>query len=127
MKKHLFLVLVSALCFPFVVWADEPCAELCIAPAKYDLGTIHRKDKRTLSFEYANKGDAPLVIVDVDVSCGCVVPEWSKEPLLPGQSAVMTVEFDPKTKMGTTINSIYIRSTAKNSLEVVRIYAVVKK
>ena len=37
-----------------------------------------------------------LVIHEVRHSCGCVVPQWQKEPLQKGESSILTIRFTPK-------------------------------
>ena len=42
------------------------------------------KDDGVRIFEFTNTGDAPLLIKDAKSSCGCTVPEWPKEAIMPG-------------------------------------------
>ncbi len=35
-----------------------------------------------------------LIINDVKTSCGCTVPEWSKEPIRPGRKGQITIKYD---------------------------------
>ncbi len=45
--------------------------------------------KRQVSI--TNVGKAPLILTDVKSSCGCTIPEWPKDPILPGKSAKLTI------------------------------------
>jgi MinD superfamily P-loop ATPase len=47
----------------------------------YDFGTVKEGDVVEGVFKVANKGKTDLVITDASASCGCTVPEWSKNPL----------------------------------------------
>ena len=38
-------------------------------------------------------GDEPLVIKNARGSCGCTVPTWPKEPILPGESSVIEIRY----------------------------------
>ncbi|MCG8573748.1 MAG: DUF1573 domain-containing protein [Flavobacteriales bacterium] len=38
----------------------------------------------TFTFWFENDGDAPLIISQVKSSCGCLVPYWPHEPIMPG-------------------------------------------
>ena len=69
----------------------------------------------SFDFFYVNKGDQPLIINDVKVTCGCTKPEWSKEPLLPGETATLKVTFDTKGKIGYQDRTLEVISNAKNS------------
>jgi len=49
---------------------------------------------RTVSF--TNTGNQPLVINSAKGSCGCTVPNFPKEPIMPGESNVIEVRYDTK-------------------------------
>ena len=61
--------------------------------AVVDLGDVHWKEIKTATFELKNTGENLLVIHDVDTSCGCVKVEYSKEPVRPGKTLVITVTY----------------------------------
>ncbi|MFO7723357.1 MAG: DUF1573 domain-containing protein [Bacteroidales bacterium] len=62
----------------------------------YDFGTIKKNADGTCTFHFANKGEGPLVITKVTASCGCTVPSYPKEPILPGQSSGVKVAYNTK-------------------------------
>jgi hypothetical protein len=39
-----------------------------------------------------------LIISNAKGSCGCTVPDWPREPIAPGKSSVIKVQFDSKNK-----------------------------
>lgn len=45
---------------------------------------------------FVNAGDEPLVVLKVAKSCECVQAKFSKKPVMPGDTAVLTVTFDPR-------------------------------
>ena len=47
------------------------------------------------SFSFTNSGNEPLKISNAKGSCGCTVPNWPKEPILPGESGKIDVVFRP--------------------------------
>lgn len=51
---------------------------------------------QTFLFHYRNAGDAPLVVSRVAPSCACVVADFSKDPLAPGDSATFTLRYTPQ-------------------------------
>ena len=51
---------------------------------KHDFGKLSLKKEAQISFQFTNPGNTPLVIFDVKTSCGCTVPEWTKNPVNPG-------------------------------------------
>jgi hypothetical protein len=52
------------------------------------------------TFEFTNVGAAPIIITNVESSCGCTTPEWSKQPILPNQTGFVKAIFDPKDRPG---------------------------
>jgi len=51
----------------------------------------HSEPLRTLKF--TNTGDEPLVITNAKGSCGCTVPTWPKEPIMPGESSDIEIRY----------------------------------
>jgi hypothetical protein len=63
---------------------------------EHDFGTIRESDgKASTVFTFVNKSDKPLLIKDVKTSCGCTTPEWTKEPVAPGQKGYIRATYDP--------------------------------
>ncbi len=52
------------------------------------------------TYSFKNIGKAPLLIKDCISSCGCTVPNFSKEPIAPGKSGSIELKFDSKNKEG---------------------------
>ena len=48
---------------------------------------------KTVDIEFANTGDAPLVLNGVNSCCGTVVTYWPREPVLPGEKEKIQVRF----------------------------------
>ena len=59
-----------------------------------DYGTIEKGADGLRIFEFTNTGDAPLIVSKVTSSCGCTVPKWSQEPILPGKTGEIQVKYD---------------------------------
>ncbi len=66
-------------------------AEITFEKLEHDYGKVVQGGDGVTQFKYTNTGKVPLVLSKVRSSCGCTVPSWSKEPLMPGQSASITV------------------------------------
>ena len=66
----------------------------------FDFGTITEGEVVAHTYTFTNTGDAPLVLSNAKGSCGCTIPAWPKEPIAPGETASMTVEFNSKGKFG---------------------------
>ena len=71
---------------------------------RWDFGTIQELDGPVShTFTGENRGDKPLVILDVVTSCGCTVPRFSKRPILPGEKTEITVTYDPRKPPGSLL------------------------
>jgi len=86
----------------------------------YDYGTIYQKADGNTFFVYTNKGKEPLILSRVKSSCGCTIPKWSRQPLLPGQSDTIKVKYDTK-RLGSFHKSITITSNATSPTIVLKI------
>jgi hypothetical protein len=63
-------------------------------------------------FEFTNTGNAPLQIQNVQPTCGCTTPEWSKEPVKPGAKGFIKATFNPEGRPGSFDKSINISTNA---------------
>ena len=80
----------------------------------HDFGTINEADGDvSCEFVVTNKGDAPLLLLKVASSCGCTVPDFSKEPIRPGQTAKITVTYHTKGRPGPFTKSIRVYDNSK--------------
>lgn len=66
----------------------------------HDFGEIAQGEKVSYSFKFTNSGKSDLIISSAKGSCGCTVPEYSKDPVPPGGSGKIDVVFDSKGKSG---------------------------
>ena len=65
---------------------------------EFDFGTINQGEVPKTSFTCYYYSDSILIFENVMPSCGCVVPTWQKTPINPGDSSILSVEFDSKGK-----------------------------
>lgn len=89
-------------------------AEITFDKLEHDYGEVKQNGNGVCEFTYTNTGSVPLVLSKVRSSCGCTVPKWSKEPLMPGQSASITVKYNTSS-VGPINKSITVESNAKTS------------
>lgn len=78
----------------------------------YDFGKITDGDKASHDFKFTNTGTSPLIISNASASCGCTVPDYPREPIAPGASAVIKVVFDSSGKVGMQNKQVIIESNA---------------
>jgi uncharacterized cupredoxin-like copper-binding protein len=60
----------------------------------HDFGTVDEGEVVTHVFKFTNVGEEPLIIQNARGSCGCTVPKYSDEPVQPGETGEITVNFN---------------------------------
>jgi len=100
--------------------------KLVFSKISYDFGKITEGEIVGTSFTFTNTGNSNLLILDASASCGCTVPKWSKEPVLPGGRGTLDVIFDSSGREGKQNKSISVRSNASDQDVVIFITAEVK-
>lgn len=58
-----------------------------------DYGTIQQHSEPLRTVKFKNEGTEPLVIKNARGSCGCTVPQWQREPIMPGEESVIEVRY----------------------------------
>ena len=75
----------------------------------------------TCTFTFTNTGDKPLIINQAVASCGCTVPEYTKDPIQPGDKGTIKVTYNGTGKFpGHFKKSITVRTNGK--VEMTRLY-----
>ncbi|GGG31501.1 hypothetical protein GCM10011344_35490 [Dokdonia pacifica] len=92
--------------------------------SEYDFGTIDKGNPVEHKFTFTNTGKAPLVIVDAKSSCGCTVPEYSKNPVAPGEKGELLVKYNASGTNAIT-KTITIKANTEKGTETLRIKAFV--
>ncbi len=59
-----------------------------------DYGEVDKGSDPLRKFHFTNLGTEPLVIKQAKGSCGCTVPDYPKEPIMPGESSAIDVRYD---------------------------------
>ena len=82
----------------------------------FEYGTILQGEVVKNVFEFENTGTEALVIMNAKGSCGCTVPEWPKDPILPGETGQLLVQFDSKGKMGKQSKRVTLTTNGQRSV-----------
>ena len=89
------LLAATAFFFSVAVMAQRKAEDVIkMNVEKYDFGKIKQNVPVTYFFEIKNTSDKPIVIENSWGSCGCTTPEKPKEPIQPGQSAKLKVQYN---------------------------------
>ncbi len=94
--------------------------QVTVSPIDYDFGQIG-PDPVTTTFAISNQGSGLLQIESVTTSCGCTTAEINHQTIGPGESANLTVNFDPQAHVGAVgqfVRYIYLRTNDPTASEV---------
>ena len=72
-----------------------------------DYGEIAQHSDPLRIAKFTNTGTAPLVIKNARGSCGCTVPTYPKQPIMPGETAEIEIRYDTK-RLGQINKSVTI-------------------
>ena len=119
MKKIFLLLMMLA---SLVAYAQQEQPEIKFDKTVHNFGTFSEKTPvQTAVFAFTNIGKAPLIINQAIASCGCTIPSYTKEPIMPGEKGTVKVTYNWKGKFpGHFKKSITIRTNGK--VEMVRLY-----
>lgn len=67
---------------------------LVLKASEYNFDKIPQGRPVYTNFEITNIGQTPLKLDDVHASCGCTTPEWSRDPIQPGATAIIKVGYN---------------------------------
>ena len=80
----------------------------------HDFGLVNETDGEALHvFKVKNTGDAPLIISHVQSSCGCAEPDWTREPIQPGQIGDVVIVYSPTNRPGPFKKNITVYTNEK--------------
>ncbi len=91
----------------------------------HDYGVVTQNGDGKFSFTFENTGKEPLIIQNVRSSCGCTVAKRPTEPILPGESASISVKYDTR-RLGPFHKNITVTSNADNKTVVLKIKGEIK-
>jgi hypothetical protein len=89
-----------------------------------DYGKINKGADGERIFKFTNIGDQPIIIKNIQSSCGCTVPKKPEKPVMPGEKGEIKVSYDTN-RVGGFSKSITIFSNATEAMKVVRIKGIV--
>lgn len=116
MKKILFLTIGMLLVGCFSSFAQQRTASIAFKEEAFDFGKIKESDGPvTHQFVFTNTGSIPLIIQNAQPSCGCTIPDWTKQPVMPGTKGFIKATFDPSGRPGTFEKSVTVYSNADKS------------
>jgi len=87
----------------------------------YDFGKVPEGTMATHEFKFKNTGNQPVVIANVQASCGCTTPDWTKTPVLPGKSGIIKAMYSSAGRPGIFTKTVTVTSNASTPSTVLTI------
>ena len=100
--------------------APQQTTQIEFEDKQHDFGTIVQGEMVSHTFTFKNTGNSPLVIMDAKAACGCTVPQWTKEPVAPGETGQIEVKYNGSGsgQIHKTVNVIANTEPAETVLEI---------
>ncbi len=102
-------------------------AKMTFEETFFDFGEVKEGEVVRHVFKFTNNGKVPLLIQNATSTCGCTIPTWPKEPVAPGQSNEIRVEFNTKAKTGLQEKPVIITANTYPSVTKVFLKGYVNK
>jgi hypothetical protein len=112
-----FAFTLTAMAQPAAVKADDV---IKMNTETHDFGKIKQSVPVTYVFEIKNISDKPLVVASATASCGCTVPEKPEQPIEPGKTGSLKVQFNAPA-VGPINKDVYITLAGIDGPKVVHI------
>ncbi|MBN2682501.1 MAG: DUF1573 domain-containing protein [Bacteroidales bacterium] len=109
--RILFLAVIT---FMSIQIFSQQVAEISFDKTEHNYGEIPRKADGLSVFTLKNTGQKPVVITNVQTSCGCTATNWPKEPIMPGKEKTIEVLYDTK-RLGFFSKTINVYNNSKTS------------
>ncbi len=89
-----------------------------------DYGTIDQGSESLRVAKFTNTGTEPLIISGAKGSCGCTVPNWPKDPIMPGETSQIEIRYDTK-KVGGINKTVTVTSNDPAGAHVIKVIGTI--
>jgi hypothetical protein len=88
-----------------------------------EVGTHYLESLEVIKAEVAftNTGDQPLVLTAAKGCCGTRVIDWPKEPIMPGESGLVNLQFRPAARAHQIRRTLTLTSNDPAGTSIIRI------
>lgn len=112
-KRAITELALLGLLLALVVGCARQPGQVELSATEHDFGTIPNTKRVSEVFEVRNAGRGQLEITGVSTSCGCTTAEVDQHKLSSGETAKLTVTYDPQAHGGATgqfMRVVYVRT-----------------
>jgi hypothetical protein len=100
--------------------------EIKFEKTEHDFGKILQGEQVSCTFKFKNVGNAPLIITSIEKTCGCTSPEYSSQPIQPGEDGKITIVYDSKGHKGFQNKRLVVKANTNPSETILRVKAQVE-
>ncbi|MBO6027351.1 MAG: DUF1573 domain-containing protein [Bacteroidales bacterium] len=93
---------------------------------EFDFGKILQGEVVSYTFHFTNTGNMPLIITNVDKSCGCTASDYPRTPIAPGETGDIKITYDSKGHHGFQSKALVVNANTMPAQTTLRIKAEVK-
>jgi hypothetical protein len=121
--KNVLIVFLFIFLGAGIASSQEKGPQLKWALDNYDYGTVYVDEmpETKLDIKFKNEGNEPLVLSQVRACCGTRVHNWPRQPILPGQEGIITVEFRLQPHPQRISRTVTVTSNADPATSIFRI------
>ena len=106
----------------FIFFGLSAQPKIVFDKTQHDFGKVNEGDgAASYDFQFTNVGTTPLIIQSVKTPCDCTTPEWTKQPIRPGETGFIKVSYDVKGRPGVIDKTITVHSNSSSSPDNLRI------
>ncbi len=103
-----------------IIWAQVKSSEIVFDSKVFDFGQIDEAAGAVhYTFSFTNNSSIDFALRSVEPSCGCTTPEWSREPVKPGQRGFIKASFNPNGMTGEAFKTIVVKGNFFDQFAVV--------
>ncbi|MCC3159286.1 DUF1573 domain-containing protein [Hymenobacter sp. 15J16-1T3B] len=125
MVRHIFTSLLGLALLLFTSLGALAQGVLQFTETAHDFKKVAEGVLATHEFKFTNTGNQPVVIANVQASCGCTTPDWTKTPVLPGKTGFIRAAYNSAGRPGQFNKTVTVTSNAKEPSMVLSITGTV--
>jgi hypothetical protein len=120
MKKIIILCAIALSFVGLTAMKVQQAPEFKFDKETYDFGKIPQGKPVSVDFKFTNTGEEPIIITNVESTCGCTVPKFTSTPVKKGESGVISVTYNAAAVMPFS-KAITVKSNAKTPVKMLYI------
>jgi len=119
--KYLMTLCAAILLTGFTASQADTKPDFKFEKETHNFGKIPMGKPVSVDFVFTNIGDEPLIISNVESTCGCTVPKYTSDPVAKGARGTITVTFNASAVQPGFTKAVTIKSNARTPVKVLYI------